>query len=85
MLTNTTTSRDSFDEINIGQLFNNGNFGDLVVYSSNISPPVCTEVNGRIIMNIGSLGFDHHYTGKNFIVIASIYEGIGPVSQRTKV
>ena len=36
-------------------------------------------------MNIGSLGVDYHYTGKNFIVIASIYEGIGPVSQRIKM
>ncbi len=36
-------------------------------------------------MNIGSLGVDYYYTGKNFIVIASIYEGIGPVSQRIKM
>lgn len=84
-LTNTTTSQDPFDELNIGNLFNNGNFGDLVVFSSNTSPPFVNEVNGRIMLNIGSLGVDYHYTGKNYIVFASIYEGDGPVAQRIKI
>lgn len=36
-------------------------------------------------MNIGSLGVDYHYTGNNYMVIASIYEGDGPAAQRIKI
>lgn len=84
-LTNTTTNLDPFDELNFGKLFNSGEFGDLVVFSSNMKPPFLNEFDGRIILNIGSLGIDYHYLNKKYIVLVSVYEGNGPVSDRTKI
>lgn len=84
-LTNTISSQDPFDEVNLGQLFNDGNFGDIVVFSSTISPPFVNLVDNRLIVNIGGLGVDYHYTDKNFISLISLYEGDGPLAQRVKV
>lgn len=84
-LSNTTNSNDPFDELNLGSLFNNGKFGDVVVFSSNTSPPFVNEVNGRIMLNVGALGVDYHYTGKNYMVVMGIYEGEGPANQRIKI
>ena len=82
MLTNTISAQDPIDEINLGSLFNNGEFGELVIFSSNTNPPFINEYGGRIVLNIGSMGIDYHYTGKNFMVMASIFEGDGPANQR---
>jgi len=55
-LTNSTASTDPIDEVNIPALYNNGEFGDLAIFSSAFHQPFVNEVNGRIIHNIGSLG-----------------------------
>ena len=31
------------------------------------------------------MGVDYHYTGKNFIVLASFFEGEGPACQRIRI
>lgn len=74
-LLNNTLSDDPFDEVNMGGLYNSGKFGDLVIFSSQNSPPFVNEIKGRIVLNIGSLGVDYHYTGNHYMAIASIYEG----------
>lgn len=84
-LTNTISSQDPIDEVNLGQLLNDGNFGDIVVFCSHTNPPFVNMVENRLIVNIGALGVDYHYTGKNFISLISLYEGDGPIAQRVKV
>ena len=69
----------------MGRLYNCRNYGDLVVFSSQTSPPFVNEIKGRIILNIGSLGVDYHFTGNHYMAIASIYEGEGAAGQRIKI
>lgn len=59
----------------MGSLFNAGKFGDLVVFSSNLSPPFVNSVGERVVLNIGSLGVDPHYTGSHYMSIVSLFEG----------
>ena len=66
-------------------MYNDGEFGDMVVISSSFSPPYINKVNGRLILNIGSLGVDYNETGNHYMVITSLYEGEGPASERIKV
>jgi hypothetical protein len=66
-------------------LYNHGNFGELIVFSSTRSPPFAKELNGRVILNIGSLGIEPNESVKNFIAIASLYDGDGAVAQRIKI
>lgn len=61
--------------MNIPALYNNGEFGDLVIFSSVFHQPFVNEVNGRVIHNIGSLGVETNFAGNNFMSLVSIYEG----------
>jgi hypothetical protein len=81
----TNAHEQPFDETNLPGLFNKGLFGDIVVTSSERSPPYAREIKGRVFVNIGSLGIEHHDTGKHFMTLLSIYDGEGPKGHRTKV
>jgi hypothetical protein len=82
----TNTLDDSpFDETNLNEVFNNGEFGNIVVMSSKMLPPFARKVKGRIFVNIGSLGIDFHVMDKKYMTLVSIYQGSGPSNERIKV
>lgn len=84
-LLNNTMTDDPFDEVNMGALYNGGDFGDLVVFSSVHSPPFVNVVDGRIVLNIGSLGVDYNFTASHYMALVSIYEGEGRACERVKI
>lgn len=49
---------EPFDETNLPGLYNNGNFGSIVVTSSRRAPPLAREVRGRVYVSIGALSID---------------------------
>jgi hypothetical protein len=38
------------------------------------------EINGRIMLNIGSLGVETNEAATNFVSVVSVYEGEGAVA-----
>jgi hypothetical protein len=82
----TNTMEEPFDETNLPALYNDGTFGDIIVTSSRKNPPFATEVNGKVFLNIGSLGMDQeNATGKHYMTLVSVFDGTGAIADRTKV
>lgn len=72
----TNTLDEPFDETNLPGLYNNGEFGHIIVTSSHRDPPFAREIKGRVFVNIGSLGMDEpNLTEKHYIALLSIYDG----------
>lgn len=75
-----------FDETNFSRVFNRGNFGDVIVMSSQRHPVFAHKVKGnKVFINIGSLGVDYHAQDKHFMALMSLYEGSGNVADRIRV
>lgn len=61
-MTNTLNKEEPFDETNFGQLYNNGDFGDFIITSSNRHEPLFRKIStsnskhSKGIINVGSLG-----------------------------
>lgn len=67
-------------------MFNRGNFGNVIVMSSQRSPVFAHKVKGnKLFINIGSLGVDYHAQDKHFMTLMSVYDGEGDVSDRIRV
>lgn len=83
----TNTLEDTpFDETNFSSLFNRGEFGDLIIMSSQRHPVFAHRVKGnKVFVNVGSLGVDWHAEDKHFMTLISVYDGLGDVSERIKV
>jgi len=82
----TNTMDEPFDETNLPALYNFGKFGDIIVTSSRKNPPFASEVNGKVFINVGSLRMDQpNETGRHYMTLVSIFDGTGPISERTKV
>ena len=77
---------EPFDETNLPGLYNNGDFGHIVVTSSRRAPPLAREVRGRVFASIGALSIDlPNPEEKHYMTLMSIYDGSGPVAPRVKV
>ena len=80
---------EPFDETNLPLLYNEGDHADIVIQSSTVSPPFATKVGRRMVVNIGSFGFEKNMTDKHYLTMLSIYAAedgtSSPISQRTKV
>jgi hypothetical protein len=66
-------------------MYNDGSYGDIIITTSNFSPPFAKTVQGRVFVNVGSLGMENHETGKHYMSLISLYEGEGSVADTTKV
>ena len=76
----------TFDETNFSRVFNRGNFGNVIVISSQRSPVFAHKIKGnKLFVNIGSLGVDYHAQDKHFMALMSLYDGEGEVSDRIRV
>lgn len=76
----------TFDETNFSGVFNRGNFGNVIVMSSQRNPVFAHKVKGnKIFVSIGSLGVDYHAQDKHFMALMSIYDGEGDVCDRIRV
>jgi hypothetical protein len=74
------------DETNFSELFNKGEFGNVIVMSSQRHPVFAHKVKGnKVFVNIGSLGIDFHAQEKHFMTLLSLYDGEGEVADRIRV
>lgn len=76
---------EQFDDTNLPLVYNEGKFGNILIISSENSPPYARDIKGRLVVNIASLGMHEHITQKHYMTLMSIYEGEGPLSKRTKI
>ena len=79
------SSNEPFDEVNLDNLFNAGSFSDIIIISSKTMVPYARSFNGRLVVNIGSLGMDSEFHDKRYMTLMSIYQGQGPLCDRTKI
>lgn len=80
LLFNTKVAEEPFDEVNFGGLYNDGQYSDVLVFTSNFYKPFVEKIGTRLVVNVGSLGIDYHESSEHYLTILSFYEGEGTVT-----